>query len=34
MKQTVITIQYLQFWDSFNWDLYIKILKTKYNEKI
>lgn len=30
----MIPQQFLQFWDSFNWELYIKILKTKYNEKI
>jgi hypothetical protein len=31
MKQTGITMQYLQFWDSFNWELYVKILEAKLN---
>ena len=31
MKQTAIPMQYLQFWDSFNWELYVKILEAKLN---
>ena len=27
--QAKITMQYLQFWDNFNWSLYVKILEIK-----
>ncbi len=29
MKQSGITMQYLQFWDHFNWSLYVRILEIK-----
>lgn len=28
-NQSGITMQYLQFWDTFNWSLYIRILEIK-----
>lgn len=32
MKPTGITMQYLQFWDHFNWSLYVRILEAKMSE--
>jgi hypothetical protein len=27
-----VPMKYLQFWDKFNWELYVKILEAKLND--
>lgn len=30
--QARVCMQYLQFWDNFNWSLYVRILEAKMSE--